>query len=250
MNTKISAVIITFNEEDKIITCLESIKTIADEILIVDSFSTDSTKDICVNFGAKFIPHTWEGFSKTKNFGIDQAEYNYILSLDADEQLEKELIQSIQRAKESGLTGAYCFNRKNFFLTKWLKYGGLYPDTKTRIFAKNDASWHGEYVHESLQVQKGIKLIKLQGNILHYSFENDEEHWNTIHKYAKLAAKKLLDKNKSFSNSKSWIQSIAVFVKIYFIKFGLLDGVSGLKYAYRSAYSKRLRWKYYKENRN
>jgi glycosyltransferase involved in cell wall biosynthesis len=243
----ISAVIITLNEENSILRCLTSIADICDEILVIDSRSTDKTKEICEAFPkVRFIEMDWLGYSQTKNKGHALASHNWILSIDADECLDESCVQSILQVKDN-LSGAYTFNRKNFYGQQWVKHGGWYPDVKVRLFDKTLCRWKGDHVHEVLQVNAGVQIIQLKGDIEHYTVTSNAQHLQTIHKYAKLAASRDLKANKPMTASQALSSAFAHFIKIYIIKLGFLDGLIGFRIARNSGFSKWLRFKYFQD---
>jgi (heptosyl)LPS beta-1,4-glucosyltransferase len=226
----ISAVIITHNEERNIARCLNSLKGLADEIIVVDSFSSDQTKEICRSFSVNFISHEWEGYSGSKNFGNNQARYSWILSLDADEAISPELSNSLLEQKSKGFNAAYKFNRLTNYCGHWVRYGGWYPDKKIRLFHKDQASWKGNFVHEELVVNEGIPVEELKGDILHYSYYTIEEHLERSEKYARLGAEKIASK-KTTSFLKPYLSAATRFIQMYLLKAGFLDGYYGWKIA-------------------
>jgi glycosyltransferase involved in cell wall biosynthesis len=223
---RISAVVITLNEEKKITGCLNSIKDVVDEILVVDSFSSDKTVEICKRFDAKVVQHKWEGYSGTKNHGNRLVSNDYILSIDADEELSAELQDSIKSAKK-GLSGAYSFNRLTNYCGQWIHYCGWYPDKKVRIFNRNDAFWNDSSIHENLQFKNQVSLTHLNGDLHHYSFLNLADHLKTINKYSELAAIDIINKHKKFLYLKLLITPAFKFVSSYFLKRGFRDGFYG-----------------------
>ena len=233
---KLSAVIITFNEEKNIARCINSIKNVADEILVIDSFSNDNTCKIAESLGAKVIQTEWQGYALSKNFGNAQTQHNYILSLDADEALSKELEKSILEVKNN-LTGAYQMNRLTNYCGSWIKHCDWYPDTKIRLFDKSKTHWKNLVVHEIIEFSETQTVQQLQGNLLHYSFPTIEEHYQKIEKYSKLEAQKVLNYSTSKIFFKKYFSPIATFIKIFFLKNGWLDGVAGLNIARLSAYA-------------
>jgi len=242
----ISAVIITFNEEQNIKRCLNSLAGVVDEVVIVDSFSTDGTSSVVNSLidsfmSINFIEREWEGYSSAKNFGNQVAKGKYILSIDADEELDKELRTSISELILDG--SSYQFNRKNYLEGKWIKYCGWYPDKKLRLFPKGSALWKGDFVHEELIAEHASTL--LQGHLNHYTAKNKEKHLETIRKYSTLNAQSYIRRGKNYTFVKSLLQAIAVFVKIYILKQGFRDGHIGRKIAWRSAYGRILRYKEY-----
>ena len=229
MANKLSVVIITFNEEKNIANCIEAALPVADEIIIVDSFSTDNTEQIASGYAkVKFIRHQWQGYSKTKNFANEQASFPYILSLDADEFISEELQKSILHEKEKGLKGTYSFNRLTNYCGTFVKHCGWYPDEKIRIFPKGMAKWEGDFVHETLQITNpSLQNTRLKGDLLHYSYYSIDEHLQRIEKYSALHAQKLKTEGKKPSLIKEYGSPVAKFIKTYFIQLGFLDGKAG-----------------------
>jgi glycosyltransferase involved in cell wall biosynthesis len=235
----LSVVIITFNEEKNIARCLSSVKGVADEIVVVDSFSTDRTEEICRSNGAKFIQRKWEGYSSTKNFANTQAAYDLVLSLDADEALSEELRQSIVKIKSLPHAGTYSFNRLTNYCGKWIKHCGWYPDVKTRIFDRHSSAWQGD-IHELLQTK--TPPIHLSGDCLHYSYYTVEEHYRQADKFASLSAKNMFMRNKRTSALGVYFRCIAKFIRNYFIKLGFLDGPKGFTVCRITAYETYLKY--------
>lgn len=235
----ISAVVITLNEEKRIADCIKSAFLVADEVLICDTGSSDKTIEIAQLCGAKIITTNWLGFAETKNFANTLATHLYILSLDADERLSLELINSINSTK-SNLSGVYSMNRLNNYCGKWIKHGGWYPDVKIRLFPKNLVLWEGEGSHERLN-SKDEKVTKLFGDLLHYTYESEDQLSLKTTKYATLAAETLKNKPKVELFLKMLFSPIFRFVKMYLLKFGFLDGPSGFviaKYATKEVFLK------------
>lgn len=222
----ISVVIITFNEEANIRRCINAAWTVADEIIVVDSCSTDQTPQICKELNVHFFTRKWEGYSKTKNFGNQQAHHSYILSLDADEVISDELRQSILNQKDT-LSGAYQFNRLTNYAGKWIKHCGWYPDTKIRLFPKDKAQWEGDFVHETLVIDPAIQIKHLQGDLFHYSYNSVSDHKIRIEKYSDLHAQKMYSEGKKAGAIKLLMAPAAKFFRDYFINLGFLDGKAG-----------------------
>ena len=231
-NSKISAVIITFNEQEHIGACIRSLQGVVDEVLVVDSHSTDDTVSISEALGAKVISVKWQGYAETKNVGNQNAINNIILSIDADEELSEELCGSILAQKALGfrIEYVYKFNRLNNYCGQWIKYAGWYPDTKVRIFHKLNAKWEGE-VHEELVYTNTVTQKHLTGDLLHYSIKDKEDHIARIHKYNKLA-------RKYPTRMIGYLSAISTFVKLYIIKLGFLDGKLGYQLCLISAKAK------------
>ena len=226
---KISATIITLNEEDKIRTCLESLKDVADEIVVVDSLSTDATKSICEEFGVKFIEQKWLGYSEQKNLANRLASHDWILSIDADEALSDELRKSILEIKDDEGKGkgyVYSFNRLNNYCGKWIHHGGFYPDKKIRIWNRNIGKWKG-IVHEVIKFSSKVKEIHLKGDLLHYSYNKPEDFEKQVFKFAELRAQHYYDKGKKNAGLLKVVSPIYFFIQHYFIRLGFLDGKDG-----------------------
>lgn len=239
---KLSAVVITYNEEDKIGRCLDSLKDVADEIIVVDSQSTDRTVEICNSKGASVISQEFLGYIEQKNFALDKSNFDIVLSIDADEVLSPELIKSIQEIKSNFNSGAYEFNRLTNYCGKWIKHGGWYPDIKTRIWNKNDGRWGGTNPHDEVVLKKGIRVIKLKGDLLHYSIDSISQHIDQIQKFTSIAADELHRKEKTTSIGIILFNSWFKFVRDYFIRLGFLDGFYGFVVAFNSAYATYLKY--------
>lgn len=220
---ELSVVIITFNEEKNIVRCLESVKSLADEIIIVDSFSTDNTKTLAGPYSVRFVQCEWQGYAQTKNYANSLATGDMILSLDADEALSDELIASIATIKSSGLKGVYSMNRLNNYCGQWIKHAGWYPDRKVRLFPKDGANWKGD-VHERLV--SSDRPIQVEGDILHYSYYSSEEHLERERKYAKIAAQR--DGRVGGGAVGALLSVTFKFIKMYVLKGGFLEGRRGL----------------------
>lgn len=242
MQVQISAVIITFNEEKNIGRCLTSLKDVADEIIVVDSFSTDNTQQICKDFGVTFFEHPFEGHIEQKNWAKEQASYDYILSLDADEALDESLIDSIQKVKSNWIDGAYAMNRLTNYCGKWIHHSGWYPDVKTRLFDRRKGKWGGNNPHDKFIPSEGTRKIHLEGDLLHYSFYTKEEHLKQIHSFSTIGAKALYKKGVRSSWIKLIVKPLARFVKAFVLFKGFLDGAEGFRISRLSAYANYLKY--------
>jgi len=227
--TPLSAVIITLNEERNIKRCLDSVKGIADEVIVIDSFSTDRTKQIALTEGAKVIDKSWEGYGNAKNAGAANAAHDFILILDADEALSNKLRKSISEAKTAGLKGSYAFNRLTNYCGKWIHHCGWYPDRKMRIYSRREAEWNNEAVHEKLVFRNNAPATFLEGDLEHYSFYTIEEHKAKARKYAELGAKKLQHRSKFSLCLKILFNPPVRFLRTYIFQLGFLDGFYGWK---------------------
>ncbi|MCZ8217241.1 MAG: glycosyltransferase, partial [Cyclobacteriaceae bacterium] len=243
----ISAVIITFNEEKNIERCIRSLKGVVDEIVIWDSFSTDQTKKISQQLGAIVYEAEWEGYSAAKNKANNVATGDFILSIDADEELSPELRRSLIKIKPSLKDDAYIFTRINNYCGTWIKYSGWYPEYKARLFKKGEAFWVGE-IHERLEfVNKPNQLI-VTGDLLHYSILSLEHHVKKMFLYGDLSAK------KDFQNGvrpsiifHGILKPSFHFIKNFILQRGFLDGYIGFVIAKMAAFERFLRYVKLKE---
>lgn len=240
---KLTATIITLNEERNIERCIDSLLPVADEIIVLDSFSSDKTAEICRAKGVRFEQRTWEGYSATKNYLNSLATHPYIFSVDADEAPDEELIRVILRQKEKGFCGVYSVNRLTNYCGKWIKHSGWYPDVKTRVFPKEGSVWEGNYVHEELSFSGSPSTQLLEGHLLHYSYYNFTEHRARADQYSLLTAQKFHAQGKHVGILKPYISALGRFISMYFIKRGFLDGKMGCKIACISAQSNILKYK-------
>jgi len=229
----ISATIITHNEAANIGRAIRSLDC-ADEILVVDSGSTDATVKIASELGARTLFHPWEGFAAQKNFATAQARYEWILSLDADEELDEEARAAIREWKESASrVGACRFARRARYLGRWILHSGWYPDWKIRLFNRTQAQWQGEYVHESV-VTAG-KVETLGGEILHYTCDSLADHRKRIEFYTGLAAREMFEGGSHAGFGRRLLAPLWVFIITYFFRLGVLDGVAGFLIAWMAA---------------
>jgi glycosyltransferase involved in cell wall biosynthesis len=240
---KLSVVIIALNEERNIARAIDSAQSIADEILVIDSFSTDKTEQICVEKGVRFMQQKWEGYSKTKNLANNLATHDWIFSLDADEALDEEMQNAVQEIKKKGFDGIYTVNRLTNYCGKWIKHSTWYPDWKIRIFPKSKAQWEGEYVHEELRFSEKLPEFQLEGHLHHYSYYNYSDHRKRADKYSLLTAQKLYESGKSAGPLRPLISGIGRFVTMFILKLGILDGWKGFKIAQISGLSNIVKYK-------
>ena len=185
---KISGVVITYNEEQNIERCLTSMAPVCDELLVVDSFSTDRTKEISLKLGARFMENEWSGFKEQKNFAQDQAQFDYVLQLDADEEVSEDLAAAILKVKEDAQFDSYIFNRFTNFCGKWIHHSGWYPDAKLRLYEKDKGKWTGLEPHPSVEMQTDASSTKIAGDLFHYSYTSYEDLVSRSTIYAKQAA--------------------------------------------------------------
>ncbi len=246
----ISAVIITKNEAAIIQRCLEALQQVVSEILIVDANSTDQTVAIAKKMGAKVLQKEWAGYGKNKNFGNRMAAYDWILSIDADEVLSPDLIQSLQNL-ELDQRQVYAVNRLVNYAGHWVYYSGWHPDWKIRLFHKTTIQWdETALVHEPLIIPAIKTVIPLEGVLYHYSYKNEIDHWNRIEQYAELAARQIVQQNSKVGYLKLYGSPIARFFKTFFLKKGFMDGRLGWKISWRNAYLVYRKYKLVREKRS
>ena len=232
---QLSVVIITLNEEKNIARCLDSVKDIADEIVIVDSYSTDNTEAICKSYGARFIQHAFAGYIEQKNYALSQTKFKHVLSLDADEALSDKLKASILQIKSNFKADGYTMNRLTNYGGKWIHHSGWYPDVKLRLFDQRKGEWTGLIVHEKFEVYKDGKIEHLKGNILHYSYHSSQDHRKQSEKFTTLGAQADFKKGKKAPFYKIWGGPVHKFIKDYFFNGGFLDGKEGFVICWISA---------------
>lgn len=224
---KISGVVITYNEEHSIGLCIKTLKAVADEIVVVDSFSRDNTKEICLREGVKFVEHIFEGHIQQKNFALTQTSHDYVLSLDADEYLSDELISSIKLIKGKSAHQAYSMNRLTGIGGRWIYSTDWYPDRKLRLWFKDAGKWGGYNPHDTVILDAGISIFHLKGDLMHDGYEDYNDLMTKANQYAKIFAKANEGK-KSSSVFKAIYKSIYTFFRNYILKLGFTSGFDGL----------------------
>ena len=230
---KISATIITYNEERNIARAIESLRS-ADEIVVVDSGSSDRTVEIAGKLGAKVIEQPWLGYAAQKNYAAEQASHDWILALDADEALSESLEAEIWQLKKNGPAhDAYSMPRLAQYLGKWILHSGWHPDRKVRLYHRRKAKWEGEYVHESVVVNGSTG--KFDASILHFTCQSLSEHLKTMDRYTTLAAEELVARNKKIGWRHLALDPAWTFFRTLILQRGFLDGTEGLAIAWMGA---------------
>ena len=223
----------------------------ADEIVVVDSESTDATREIAAECGARVITHPWPGFAEQKQFAAEAATHDWIFSLDADERLSDELCDSIDKLKSAGeslLADGYLIARRAFYMGRWIRGGGWYPDRQLRLYRKSRGSWQGPHIHESVKMDAGARVEILPGDLLHYTTDNPVEHQRMIEeRYAPLGARKMFEQGKRASSLKVATIGPATFIRSYFLKAGFRDGRAGFAIARMAAYHARRKYELLRE---
>lgn len=222
---KISATIITLNEQKNIKDCLESLD-FADEIVVVDSGSVDQTEEICRSYqNVRFFQHAWQGYGKQKNKAAELAANKWIINIDADERVSPELASNILSAEYSRYN---CFKmtRRNFFGKRWVKHCGWYPDYTARLYNSSDCSFSERPVHESLVCDGAVGV--LSGDLLHFSYDGIGDYLQRMNRYSSLAAQELYERGYTSGVKDLISRPIATFLRMYLLKKGFLDGSDGL----------------------
>jgi glycosyltransferase involved in cell wall biosynthesis len=232
----LSVVIITFNEEANIGRCLQGLGDVADEVLVVDSFSTDRTVDICRAHGARVLQNAFAGYVEQKNFATAQARHDHVLQLDADEVLTGELRQSIRQARANWQHAAYSLARLTNYCGHWVRHGGWYPDRKLRLYDRRLGRWTGLLLHEKFEVDPGHTTGQLRGDALHYSYHSIAQHIAQLNKFTSITAQEqALRGNTRVGLFHLLLKPWWKFVHGYFFRLGFLDGFAGLSIATISA---------------
>ncbi len=233
----LSVVVITFNEERNIERCLRSVKRLANEIDVVDSFSNDTTVDLCRSFGATVIQHPFEGHIEQKNFALDKATSPFVLSLDADEEISERLQASIVSAKEQWTHDAYEMSRMTNYCGSWIRYGGWYPDRKVRLFDRRKARWGGVNPHDRVVLDETATKTLLRGDILHYSYYDRNDHLKQIEYFTGISAQVMFKQGRKPSWVRMLFGPVVRFVRDYLLIIGFMDGRAGLAIAMLSAHA-------------
>jgi glycosyltransferase involved in cell wall biosynthesis len=242
---RLSAVIITFNEERNIGRCLASLQGVADDIVVVDSNSTDRTLAICEQYKARVVNHTFEGHIEQKNYAITQALHPHVLSLDADECLDETLKEEIRRVKEDFGASGYSMNRLTNYCGQWIKHSGWYPDVKLRLWDSRSGQWGGMNPHDRFEMRDAKAVVKhLEGNILHYSYYTVAEHEARTRRYAEISAKAMWQDGKKVLYPMIFIKAVSKFLRNYFLHLGFLDGSYGLTICRLASYETYLKYKF------
>jgi len=231
----LSAALITYNEETNIGEALQSVSW-ADEIVVVDSGSTDGTLEICRRYTDRIYHRDWTGYVDQKNFAVEKASHDWIFSLDADERVSPELESEIQDLRRSSLAhSGYRIPRAAFFLGRWIRHGDWYPDYQLRLFDRRRGRWQGGRVHESVRIQGEPGFLK--GEIQHYTYRRLSDYILRLETYSRLAAADYQERGRRSRPLKLLLDPAATFIKSYLLKRGFLDGVPGLMVAVLGAIS-------------
>ena len=231
---KISATIITFNEAEHIRAACESVAW-ADEIVVVDSRSTDLTREIARECGARVIERDWPGFAAQKQFAAEAAANEWIFSIDADERVSDELrasILALRDREENSLADGYKIARRSRYMGRWVRGGGWYPDFQLRLYRRARGRWAGAYIHESVKMDAGARVEILRGDILHFSVRDAAHHHRMIgERYAPLAARQMFEAGRRTTPVRIALAAPSAFIRSFILKGGFRDRLAGLTIA-------------------
>ena len=227
--SQISAVIITYNEEKLIGRCLESLHGIADEIVVVDSFSTDKTVEICTRPGVRLVKHSFEGYIEQKNWALQQASNKWVLSIDADEEVSKELRNSILEVKDNLNCDGYYLNRRNCYCGTWIKFSGLYPEKHLRLFNSGKGRWAGLNPHDKFVPDRGTTILRLHGDLLHQYCNSYDDHREKMKTFSSIASQSYLAAGRKAGMLTAPVHAGWSFIRSFILRGGFLDGYAGYK---------------------
>lgn len=234
---KISGVIITYNEEKNIERCIRSLLPVTDEIVVLDSYSNDRTEEICKMLNVQFSQHKFDGHIEQKNRAVKLAKNDFVLSLDADEELSEKLQKSISENIEIGNYDAFYFNRLNIYCGKKIKTTTWYPDKKIRLWNKKIGQWSGMNPHDTVVLKENSKLKYLKGDLLHYSYHSISEHITQTNKFTDISAETMARNGKRSSIFKIIYKTGFACIKEYFFKYAILGGMYGFIIAFINVFS-------------
>ena len=232
----VSVCIVAFNEEKHIGACLEALSW-SDDIIVIDSFSGDSTVRICRQFTPRVVQRRWKGYLDQKTYALGLAKNEWVLLMDADEILTGEAVKEIlaEIEREDNPYDGYCLRRKLYYLGRWLRHGEWYPDYKLRLFRKSKASIGGMEPHDSIQLKSGA-VKRLRGEMLHYSYDNIEDQMNTMNRYSSISASQMFERGVKFPFARMLLHPAWRFSLAYFLRKGFLDGLPGFVIAVVNSY--------------
>jgi glycosyltransferase involved in cell wall biosynthesis len=234
MRPRLSVVVITLNEEERLRTCLDSVAW-ADEIVVVDAESQDKTVPIAREFTDHVLVRSWAGFAAQKNFALEHASGDWVLSLDADEEVSSELREEATRVlARVDASDGYAVPRRNVFRGQWIRHGGLYPDWQVRLFRRGRGRFLDRDVHESIQVDGPVG--RLSGHLVHRSYRGVDDFFGRANRYSTLAADELIRGGGRARARELLLRPLGRFLAMYVLKAGFLDGRKGLLLAALYAY--------------
>jgi glycosyltransferase involved in cell wall biosynthesis len=227
---RLSACIITYNEADRIEACLRSV-SFCDEIVVVDSHSTDATRELAAALGARVLEQDWPGYRSQKQFAVDAAGSDWVLCVDADERVSADLRGEIEAVRDKGFAGCagWSVPRITDYFGRFLRHGNTYPDRLVRLFDRRRGGWIGDEIHENTRVSG--RIGRLHGHLEHYSYRSLTDHQDRMQRYGELMGRALYDRGKRCGLTKVLVNPQWRFVRGYFFRLGFLDGWRGLVFA-------------------
>ena len=227
LKTQVSVCIITFNEEDRIRDCLESVIW-ADEIIVVDSYSSDKTVEVCKEYTDKVFSREWPGYVEQKNYALAKASNGWVLCLDADERISEQLANMIDEELNAGDIeyNGFLFRRHSYYMGRLINHGGWYPDYQLRLFRKDKGCWTGINPHDKVHVEGRKKYVK--SDIIHFPYRSITDQLKTIDNYSTIFVDQMTMRGKKFNILQMFIRPPTRFLETYFWKKGFLDGLPGL----------------------
>lgn len=226
---KISGVIITYNEEKRIEHCLKSLVPFCDEIVLVDSFSTDQTLEIASKYTSKIYQRKFDTYVAQKGYATSLAENKWVFWIDADERVSDELIQAILQLKRDGFKAdGYKINRLSYYINGFYKYSGWYPDAKIRLFNKNQGCWGGEDPHDKIIMNSDARIDRIRKDVIHFTYRNLDHQIEKMNQFTSRSANEILKTGKQFIILRMFFNTIFKFIKCYIFQGGFLAGTKGL----------------------
>ena len=243
MRPSVTAVIISFNEEAKIGRCLDSLRGVVDEIFVLDSGSVDRTKDICLSRGARVVTEPFRGYIAQKNAALDHARTDWVLSLDADEELSPSLAESIRSALEAPAADAFEMNRRSEYCGRFVRRSGWYPDRKIRLFRRSLGRWTGVDPHDRFEPAPGAVIARLKGDLLHRYVATEAEHESKVRRFAVIAARAMHAGGRDAGWPTILLKTVNGFLRAYLWHLGFLEGRTGFAIARFAALEKFLKYR-------
>lgn len=240
----ISAIVITKDAAEHIGRCVEALAKVCADIVVIDTDSLDDTVTLAQQAGARVLNSEWLGFGATKNLGADQARFDWILSIDADEVLSEELVESIEN-QQLDIESVYQLDRISSLCGKWIRHSGWYPDWIPRLYNRKDVKWNDAPVHEHLIIPSHFHQVRLRGKLYHYSYTSYEQFDDKLDRYARLSAQSMIKKNQKYSPMIAQLAPAFRYFRTLVLKLGFLDGREGFWLSSKNAQLVRKKYEYF-----